>query len=643
MEQLSSVAIAAAAFALIALASREIGRASLRLRLPLISGFLLCGILAGPYGLGLISAQATRQLRFVDEISIAFIAFAAGGELYLKELRHRFRAIGWVTGCLVISTFLLGSAAAFLISGSIPIVGEMPALDRFAVALLAGAILVARSPSSAIAIVKELRARGPFTYTVLGVTVIMDAVVIVLFAVSSSVADAFFGGLGFDVGTLVVMLLGFVISGTGGVVVGLLLEGILRLRQRRALKAAMVLAAGYGVYLLSAWFRQFSHQRLGHEILLEPLLVCMIGGFLVTNYSERCSEFHELVHETGPPVYVAFFTLTGASLALGILAQTWSVALVLFAVRLGGIFLGAFSGGAIAGEPLRLNRIGWMAYITQAGVGLGLAKEVAVEFPLWGDAFATVMIAVIVLNQVTGPPLFKWAIHIAGEARARARRPGYDGVQEAIVFGVEGQALALARQLTSHGWQVKVAALSGSQLGEARPADVEVQLVEGISLEVLESLQAARAECIVGMLDDEDNYRICELAYEHYGTKDLVVRLNHRADLERFRQLGVLVVDPSTAMISLLDHFVRSPGATSILLGLEGSQDVVEICIGNPSLQDLQLRELRLPADAIVLSVRRGDANLISHGDTRLQLNDWVTVLGGKESLEEVMLLFGGW
>ena len=55
-------------------------------------------------------------------------------------------------------------------------------------ALLAGAILVARSPSSAIAVVKELRAHGPFTKTVLGVTVIMDVVVIIAFAGAAAVA-----------------------------------------------------------------------------------------------------------------------------------------------------------------------------------------------------------------------------------------------------------------------------------------------------------------------------------------------------------------------------------------------------------------------------------------------------------------------
>ncbi|MFQ5737692.1 MAG: cation:proton antiporter [Acidobacteriota bacterium] len=96
-----------AGFGVVALASKEIGRLLSRANLPLISGFLLTGAIAGPFLLGLISTQATEQLRFVDEIALAFIAFSAGGELYLKDLRSRFKSITLVSAGLVVSTFTL--------------------------------------------------------------------------------------------------------------------------------------------------------------------------------------------------------------------------------------------------------------------------------------------------------------------------------------------------------------------------------------------------------------------------------------------------------------------------------------------------------------------------------------------------------
>ena len=60
---------------------------------------------------------------------------------------------------------------------------EMPEKHKFAIAILFGTIFVARSPSSAIAVINEMRASGPFTKTVMGVTVVKDVLVIILFAI----------------------------------------------------------------------------------------------------------------------------------------------------------------------------------------------------------------------------------------------------------------------------------------------------------------------------------------------------------------------------------------------------------------------------------------------------------------------------
>ena len=108
-------------------------------------------------------------------------------------------------------------------------------------------------------------------------------------------------------------------------------------------------------------------------------------------------------------------------------------------------------------------------------------------------------------------------------------------------------------------------------------------------------LDAGHANTIVAMLSDEENYQICELAYEHFGTDNLVVRLNDRANFDRFHELGVLVVDSTTAIISLLDHSVRSPTATSLVLGMEENQDIVDLEIRNPALRGVPLRDVRFP------------------------------------------------
>lgn len=641
MENYLHIFIFIAGFALIALAAKQVGAFFVKVGLPQISGFLFTGIIAGPFVLGLIPVEATKNLRFVDELSLAFIAFAAGTELYLRDLRSRFTSIRWVTFGLVVSTFTVGSLAVLMLADFIPFMRAMPATHRIAVAILAGAILVARSPSSAIAVVNELRAKGPFTKTVLGVTVTMDIVVIALFSVNSSIADALLTDLSFDLIFIILLASELLMSLVAGYALGKVLQFILSRPINRILKTGMILLAGYGVFVLSALIRHVSHEQLSFEVLLEPLLICMIGSFLTTNYSNYRTEFMKILHDIGLPIYIAFFTLTGASLALDILVKVWPIALTLFFVRLGAIFIGSFSGGVLAGDPMSYNRISWMSYITQAGVGLGLAKEVAVQFPEWGTALATIIISIIVLNQIVGPPLFKWAIHLVGEAHPRAETPEFDGIRDAIIFGLEGQSLALARQLRSHGWQVKIASRQVDFVEEMGDnSDIEIYPISDLNLDSLNKLAAGQAEAIVTMLSDEENYRICELAYEHFGTQNLIVRLTDRANFKRFHELGALIVEPATAIVSLLDHFVRSPSAATLLLGMEKNQDVVELEVRNTDLQGIAIRDLRLPLDIHILSVRRHGEMLISHGYTRLEVGDLVTVVGSLASLEQIMLRF---
>ena len=99
-------------------------------------------------------------------------------------MRLYYRAVLSVMSGLVLVTFLLCGSAAFALAPLIPFMASMSTPQRLGCALLFGCLSVARSPSSAIALVTELHARGPFTTVMLAVTVVMDVVVIVLFTVA---------------------------------------------------------------------------------------------------------------------------------------------------------------------------------------------------------------------------------------------------------------------------------------------------------------------------------------------------------------------------------------------------------------------------------------------------------------------------
>ena len=640
MTQIQQTLLILLTFIIIALASQRFGQLFARFNLPKISGFLVAGVVAGPFVLGIFTESGLSQLRFLQEFALAFIAFAAGSELYLPEIRGKLRSIGWITGALVITTLILGTGAIFLLSTWIPFMATMDTSERAAVAFVAASILIARSPSVAIAVINELRAKGPFTQIALGITVVSDVVVIFMFALAVSVADAFLTDVSLDIGLILLLLFELFLSITVAYIYSKLLELVLRINTEAWLKIGMILLLGFSVYVLSSMVREYSHANLPFEILLEPLLICMVASFIVNNWSSHRTEFSHLLHETGPLIYIIFFTLVGAELKLDVLGEVWFIALAIFGIRIISIFVGSMIGGIVAGEPLQHNRLRWMVLVTQAGVALGLAKEVSVEFGTWGEAFATTIIAVVVLNEIIGPIIFKNAIVRVGEAHPKHETPEFSGSRDALIFGLRPQSVSLARQLLQHDWQVKILCLSPEQMDEMEAPDLHVVEMPELTVAGLRDVGMDEVDAIVTMQSDEENYAICEMVYEHFGTETMVARLQDRANYEKFQKLGVLVVEPRTAVVSLLEHFVRAPAGTSLLLGMQETQQIVDVEVANPELNGVTIRDLRLPLDVLVLSIQREHQSLITHGYTRLQLGDKLTMVGETDMLEEIMYRF---
>ena len=437
-------------------------------------------------------------------------------------------------------------------------------------------------------------------------------------------------------GAQILFALGF------GWLIGMHLSFVLSLRLHSLLKKLLIVVSGYAAFTICHHTAEWTGPYLPFTLEPEPLLPCMIGAFIVANYSTHRTQLLSYLNDIGPPIYVMFFTLTGASLTLGILTDVWMITLALFAVRILSILAGSWLGGIAAGLPARTNRISWMAFVTQAGVGLGLAKGVADQFPGWGQTFATVIISVIIVNQILGPSLFKWALHYAGEARSKGDEGAADGTNNALIFGLEGQSLALARSLKSHNWEVKIATRKTLSDPELEKAGVVIAKINEISLASLRGLGAGHTEAVVCFRNDDDNYRICELIYQHFSHINTVVRLEDQNRHKEFMDLGVHAVIPAMAITSLMDHFVRSPAGTSLLLGLEEGQDVIDIEMRNEALHGVPLHDIRLPLDCHVMSIHRRGALLAVHGYTSLKIRDHVSVVGSTESLDQVQLIFAG-
>ncbi len=181
-------------FLIVAIAANQIAKVFQKIKFPLITGFIITGIITGSSFLNFITPEAIEKLNFLNEIALAIIAFSAGAELYLDDLRSRLKSIKWMTISQFVITFVLSSLVVYFFADKIPFMANLNVTSKIAISILFATVFVARSPSSAIAVINEMRANGPFTKTVMGVTVTIDVLVIIVFAVSFSFAKALVNG-----------------------------------------------------------------------------------------------------------------------------------------------------------------------------------------------------------------------------------------------------------------------------------------------------------------------------------------------------------------------------------------------------------------------------------------------------------------
>ena len=372
------------AFLWIVIGSFHVAKYFQKIRLPLITGFLISGVIAGPFFLKLVSDESIINLQIVNEFSLSYIAFAAGVELYIKEIRSSLKSIFWNTLGQLVVTFSVGVFSILLLAPVIPFLANLSQANILAIALLTGTIFVARSPSSAIAIINEMRAKGRFTKTAISVTVIKDVLVILLFAICLSIANNLVKGIDLDYFLLIELFVELTATFLMGIALSKVIGFIFSFKLHQYIKIAILLCFGYLMYPLSHYIHHLSESYLPFEILIEPLLVCITVSFVIVNHTGLRIEFQAVVEKIGPAIYAAFFTLAGAMMSLDILADTWKIALLFFAIRLIGMMGGAWLGSTVAGDPKIFKRIGWMPYVTQAGVSLALVMVVANAFPEWG-------------------------------------------------------------------------------------------------------------------------------------------------------------------------------------------------------------------------------------------------------------------
>jgi Kef-type K+ transport system membrane component KefB len=387
-------------FALIAAAL--VGTLFERIHLPRLSGYLIFGLICGPYLANIITRPMARDLQFVNGMAIALIALIAGLELNYQRLRPRIGAMVRLgAGTLALMYAVLYPLIWFAWPW-LPIEPEATGAARVALALLLTTVVVSFSPTVTIAVIADTRARGPYSEAVLAVVVIGDLALIVVFTLSMQLVRWATGAAMPGDASLLARLLWEIFGSMAfGATLGALFAMYMRLVGRELTVALLGLCV-----LLS---------QLGPRLHFEPLLAALAAGLVVENIAPPSGDaLKDAVERGALPILIVFFAAAGASLHLDALAVIGLTAAVISVVRMATI------RGAVAATVRwsRLNRDCepvWMGLVSQAGVTLGLTILVASEFEDWGGRVQSLMVALIAMHELIGPVLFRAALARAGE------------------------------------------------------------------------------------------------------------------------------------------------------------------------------------------------------------------------------------
>ena len=385
-------------FGAVLLIAYLLGRFLAQFKLPKITGYLLVGIILGPDIAGFFSRQNITHLQLIDEIALSLIALTAGGEFVISRVREQLKLLLQVTiwqiliviGGMVIVTLFLARYIDFLQGQTTNII--------LGVGLLLGVLAVAKSPATTIAIITETRSRGPFTNFILGITIFKDLIIVLLFAFILAFAEPLItASTEIHFNFVLMILQEILLSLSAGIFVGALLYLYIKFIGENTFLFL------FGLILLMI--------EIAHMLHLELILIFMMAGFFVQNLTRFGHDLIETIEMSSLPVYVVFFALAGASLQFNVLMDNWFLTLIFVGARLLTTHLGTFIGARLSGGFPLIEKYGWMGFVGQAGLTLGLVSIIEKDIPApFGVSIKTIIVAAIAINQILGPMLFRFAL-----------------------------------------------------------------------------------------------------------------------------------------------------------------------------------------------------------------------------------------
>lgn len=399
-----------------------------KLKLPNVSGFLVLGLILGPsMGLifkgfeGVITPSDGASLNFISQIALGFIAFSIGSEFSLRSVKRMGKTVSVITTTEVIGAVLVVFFALFFLPkpGTIMPNGYDPFTRKnIAFGLVLASMSAATAPAATLMVIRQYRAYGPVTKTILPVTALDDIFGIVVFGFFISIAQIL-AGSGLDVPVWLVISKPFIevfgsilIGGIVGYLLSLLANKFDRIRDDLQILALIsVLIIMTGTEFLNYWLRDTG-------IVFSQLLANIMVGTMIANVAKNSQRTFTAINDFATPFYVIFFVLAGAGLDLAILGSNpllLLISVVYIIARGAGKILGVRVGAQILNADENIKKYLGIALLPQGGISIGLLVIVYAQLNSLHAEISTIIMLSILVYETFGPVFAKYAISKAGE------------------------------------------------------------------------------------------------------------------------------------------------------------------------------------------------------------------------------------
>ena len=398
-----------------------------KFKLPNVSGYLVLGLLLGPSMAlifpnfpGIITLAENESLSFISEIALAFIAFSIGSEFAIKAIKKMGKSVIILTTFEVIGAVLMVFLLLFFLpKPSMITSGYNPfSKENIAFGLILASMSAATAPAATIMVIRQYRAFGPVTKTILPITALDDIYGIIVFGFFISIAQILVPQ-GVVQSTALMFAKPF-IEVFGSIIAGGLIGFILSKlankfdKIRDDMQVLALLSVLFSIGLSSI----VNHYLHDYGIAFSQLLMNIMIGSMLANVAKTPQRTFSAINDFATPFYIMFFTLAGASLDLAILKADslilW-IALVYIIARGSGKILGITVGAVVAKSSKTIRKYLGIALLPQGGVSIGLLVIVSVQMKSFYPVISTIIMLSILVYETLGPVFAKFAISKAGE------------------------------------------------------------------------------------------------------------------------------------------------------------------------------------------------------------------------------------